>query len=146
MKVKIKRVDKSLPLPMYETTGSVGFDFLCRGNYTVPPKDIGRIPSNTIVEVPDGYTLLVALRSSTPVKKSLMMPHGIGVLDNDYCGEEDEILIQVYNFSDEPVEVKRGERIAQGVFVKTGRAEWEEVDKMLKESRGGLGSTDKNKG
>lgn len=81
------------------------------------------------------------MRSSTPAKKRLMKPHGIGILDNDYCGEEDEMIIQVYNFSDTAIEVKRGERIAQAMLVKTERAEWMEVDKMDEVSRGGFGST-----
>lgn len=143
MKVKIKRVDKSLPMPVYETAGSVGFDILCREDVTILPKKIGLIKSNLIVKVPEGYMLVIALRSSTPKKKSLLKPHGVGIVDNDYCGEGDEILVQVYNFSDEPVKLKRGEKIAQGVFVKTERATWEEVDKMRWPTRGGIGSTDK---
>jgi dUTP pyrophosphatase len=141
MKVKIKRVDKSLPLPVYETAGSVGFDILAREDITVPPKMIARIPSNFIVRVPDGYMLMIVPRSSTPVKKSLVMPHSIGILDNDYCGPNDEMLIQVYNFSEKSVRVIKGEKIAQGIFVKVGKAEWEEVGEMNEKSRGGFGST-----
>ncbi len=141
MKVQIKRVDKSLPLPVYETDGSVGFDIVCREDTIVQAKAIARIPGNVVVKVPEGYALVVALRSSTPMKKSLMKPHGIGIVDNDYCGNGDEILVQVYNFSDALVEVRRGEKIAQGVFVKVEKAEWEEVDEMNEKSRGGFGST-----
>ncbi|MEK6853775.1 MAG: dUTP diphosphatase, partial [Nanoarchaeota archaeon] len=67
-------------------------------------------------------------------------PHGIGVIDNDYCGEEDEIKVQVYNNSSNIAKVEKGERIAQGIFVKVDRFEWEETDKMGK-TRGGFGST-----
>lgn len=141
MKVEIKRVDKSLPLPVYETEGAVGFDIICREDTRILPKSIARIPGNLIVKVPNGYFLMVALRSSTPKKKSLIKPHGVGIVDNDYCGEGDEILVQVYNISEKPIEVKRGEKIAQGVLVKTERAEWEEVDEMDENSRGGFGST-----
>jgi len=141
MKVRIKRVDASLPLPVYETGGAVGFDILCREGTTIEPKSIGRIPGNVIVKVPEGYALVIALRSSTPKKKQLLCPHGIGVIDNDYCGPEDEVMVQVYNFSDQPAEVKRGEKIAQGMFVKVEKAEWEEAETMKGKSRGGLGST-----
>ena len=141
MKVKIKRVDKSLPLPVYETAGSVGFDILAREDVTVPSKMIARIPSNFIVQVPEGYMLMIVPRSSTPVKKSLVMPHSVGILDNDYCGPDDEMLIQVYNFSEKSVRVTKGEKIAQAVFVKVAKAEWEEVDDISKNSRGGFGST-----
>ena len=117
MHVKIKRIDKDLPLPKYETDGSVGFDILARENTTVEAKGLGLIPGNIVVEVPKGYMLLVASRSSTPRKKGLLTPHGIGIIDHDYCGPEDEIKVLVYNFLDEEVDIRRGEKIAQGVFV-----------------------------
>ena len=145
MKVRIKRVDSSLPLPMYETAGSVGFDIVCRADTTIAPKSIGRVPGNVIVQVPEGYVLVVALRSSTPKKKQLLCPHGIGVIDNDYCGPEDELQVQVYNFSDQPVTIARGEKIAQGIFVKVDKAEWDETDSVNEKSRGGFGSTDANR-
>jgi dUTP pyrophosphatase len=143
MKVKIKRIDEGLPLPVYETDGSVGFDILAREDAVVPAGEIVLVPSNLIVEVPSGYMLVVASRSSTPRKKGLSQPHGFGIIDHDYCGPEDEIKIQVYNFSGIDVEVARGEKIAQGVFVRIDKFELEEISGDLREgSRGGFGSTD----
>jgi len=141
MKVKIKRIDKNLDLPVYETAGSVGFDFLAREETVVKDGEIVLIPANLIVEVPAGYMLIVASRSSTPRKKGLMQPHGFGIIDHDYCGPEDEIKIQVYNFTGKDVTVARGDKIAQGVFVHIDKFEWEEVDEIREESRGGFGST-----
>lgn len=143
MDVKIKRIDKSLPLPKYETNGSVGFDLLCRESAEIAPQEIALIPANVIVETPPGYMLMICMRSSTPRKIGLMMAQGLGIIDNDYCGEEDELKIQVYNFTDEPVTIERGSRIAQAIFVRVGTAEWNEVDQMTTPSRGGFGSTDK---
>lgn len=140
MKVKIKRLDKSVPLPVYQTAGSVGFDIHVRCDTIIPPKSVALVPGNIIVETPPGYMLVVALRSSTPRKKGLHKPHGIGVIDQDYSGDEDEIKIQVYNSTDTEVKVEKGERIAQGIFVKVDKFEWDEVDSMGK-SRGGFGST-----
>ena len=142
MKVKIKRLDKDLPLPQYETGGSVGFDLLCRESVTVAPQTVALIPANTIVETPPGYMLMVTLRSSTPRKRGLLIPHGVGVIDPDYCGEGDEIQIQIYNFTDQPVTVERGDKIAQAIFVRVDIAEWSEVSEMGSETRGGFGSTD----
>ncbi len=143
LRVGISRVDPSLPLPAYETPGAAGFDLLARVETTVAPGAIGRIPANVIVETPPGYMLLVAARSSTPGKKGLSVPHGIGVIDQDYCGPDDEILVQVYNFTAAPVTVARGERIAQGVFVRVDRAEWAETAAAGRPTRGGFGSTDR---
>lgn len=141
MKVRISRIDTTLPLPKYETGGSVGFDFLAREDTHIQPHEIALIPGNVIVEVPKSHMLLVSLRSSTPRKKGLLMPHGIGVIDHDYCGPKDEIKIQVYNFTDSPVTVSRGEKIAQGIFVHIEKFEFEEVDRIKDENRGGFGST-----
>ncbi|MCK5739702.1 dUTP diphosphatase [bacterium] len=144
MKVKIKRVDTTLPLPQYETHGSVGFDLVCRETCTVNGRSLALIPSNIIVETPPGYMLLLTLRSSTPRKKGLLKPHGVGVVDQDYCGPEDEIKIQVFNFREEAVTVERGEKIGQGIFVRINQVEWDETESMEKSSRGGFGSTDQS--
>lgn len=143
MKVKIKRVDKSLPLPKYETEGSVGFDLLCRETAEIAPKEIVLIPANIIVETPPGYMLMLSMRSSTPRKFGIMMAQGVGIIDTDYCGEEDEIKIQAYNFTDETVIIERGSRIAQAIFVRIATVEWHEVEQMQASSRGGFGSTDR---
>jgi dUTP pyrophosphatase len=141
MRVAITRVDPSLPLPHYATEGAAGFDFLCRVGMSIEPRSIARIPANVVVCVPQGHVLMVALRSGTPARKGLLFPGGIGVIDPDYCGPGDEIQIQVYNFTDEPVVVERGERIAQGILVPTVTCEWDEVSELSERSRGGFGST-----
>jgi len=138
--ITIKRIDKSLPLPTYATAGSVGFDLLCREDMEIAPHTISLIPSNVIVQIPPGYMLMIALRSSTPRRKGLLIPNGLGIIDQDYNGEGDEIMIQVYNFSDAMVQVKRGERIAQGLFIPVTQVAWNEVDTVGK-GRGGFGST-----
>jgi dUTP pyrophosphatase len=138
--VAITRIDTSLPLPTYATPGSVGFDLLCRELTEIAPRSLGLVPGNVIVHTPPGFMLLISLRSSTPRRKGLLIPHGIGVIDQDYCGEGDEIMLQIYNFRDEPVTVERGERIAQGLFVPITRATWTEVGEVG-QGRGGFGST-----
>ena len=141
MKVKIKRINTDLPLPIYETSGSVGCDLLCRESVTIAPHTVVLIPANVIIETPPGYMLMVTLRSSTPSRHGLLIPHGVGVIDQDYAGEDDEIKIQVYNFSGQPVTLERGDKIAQGIFVRVDKAEWLEVDKMESATRRGFGST-----
>ena len=141
LRVQIKRVDSTLPLPQHETPGAVGFDLFCREGVTVPPGAIRLIPTNVIVAVPPGYMLMVAARSSLPVKKGLMVSNGVGVIDQDYRGPEDEIRVQVLNFTDAPVEVARGERLAQGIFVRVAQVDWDEVEIVQAQTRGGFGST-----
>ncbi len=138
--VAIKRIDPDLPLPTYATAGSVAFDLYCREDIEIAPRTIGLVPANVIVQTPPGYLLLLTMRSSTPRRKGLLVPQGVGIIDQDYCGEGDELMVQAYNFRDEAVLVKRGERIAQGLFIPVARAVWNEVDEVGK-GRGGFGST-----
>jgi len=143
MIVRIVRLDKSLPLPKFETTGAVAFDLIARIETVVPSKEIVLIPSNNIIDIPQGYALVVAPRSSTPRKTGLIFPHSIGIIDQDYCGPEDEIMIQVYNPDTRDVVIKRGDKIAQGMFVRVDKAEWEETEEVKNINRGGFGTTDK---
>src|SRR2546430_6493565 len=140
LQVMIKRIDKDLPLPTYATAGSVGFDLLCREDTESAPRTIELIPSNVIVRIPQGYMLMLTLRSSTPLRKGLLIPNGLGIIDQDYCGEGDELKVQVLNFREEAVLVKRGERIAQGIFIPVTWGRWNEV-RWLGQGRGGFGST-----
>jgi dUTP pyrophosphatase len=139
MKVSIKRVDKSLPLPDYQSPGAVAFDLYSRIDAVIKSKTLERLPTNVIIAIPDGYMLEIKDRSSTLKKKGLLV--STGYIDNDFCGEEDEILLQVYNITEDDVVIEKGERIGQGVFIKVDKSEWEEVDEMSNKSRGGFGST-----
>jgi len=140
-KVKIKRIDKTLALPVYETNGAVGFDLLARETTRIPAKTLALVPGNLVVAIPEGYMLALTSRSSTPRKKGLLTPHGFGTIDQDYCGNNDELLVQVYNFTDTETIVERGEKVAQGVFVRIDRFDFEEVDDMQSTDRGGFGTT-----
>src|SRR3989344_436838 len=142
MKVKIKLIDPTLPLPTYQTAGSVAFDLYARQTTIVKPWIPTIIPANIILQVPPGYFLMLASRSSTPIKKHLMVANGIGVIDEDYNGDTDEIGVQVLNFSQEDVVIEKGERIAQALLVKIAKVEdFEEVVSINEKSRGGFGST-----
>lgn len=141
MKTKIKRIDPSVPLPGYHTSESAGFDIAASEDMTVPAGAVAKIPTGLVIAAPKGHFLLIAARSSLPLKKGLMMANGIGVVDPDYAGPSDQVHIIVYNFTKEPVEVKKGERLAQGIFLKSEQAAWEEVDEIRKNDRGGIGST-----
>lgn len=141
MKVQIKRIDQELPLPKYETKGSVGFDLLARETVTIAPGELKLIPNNIIVGTPAGYMFMLANRSSTPMKKGLMVANGVGIIDLDYCGPQDEVKTLVYNFTKEAVMIERGTKVSQGIFVRVDQGEWEEVLEVHPESRGGFGST-----
>jgi len=142
MKIKIKRFDRELPIPKHQTKGAAAFDLIARETTKIAPRTIGYVPLNIAVETPYGHFLLVAARSSTH-KRGLLPAHGIGIGDPDYRGDGDEYKMPLLNFTDLPVTVERGERIAQGTFVKYAKVSWKEVKKLGNKSRGGFGSTGK---
>jgi dUTP pyrophosphatase len=138
--VRIRRLDPTTPLPSYQTADAAGFDLAASEEVCVPPGEVRLIPTGLVIEVPHGMFLGIFARSSTPLKRGLMVANGVGVVDPDYAGPEDEIKIQVLNFTREEVVVRRGDRIAQGIFLPVMRAEWQEGD-TRPVSRGGFGST-----
>jgi dUTP pyrophosphatase len=140
--VRIRRLDPSVPLPEYQTRGAAGFDFTAAAEVTIPPHAIALVPTGLVIEVPAGHFLGVFARSSTPLKRGLMVANGVGVIDQDYCGPRDEVKIQVLNFTDQPVRVAKGDRLAQGLFLPVARVEWKEsTDDWQADSRGGFGAT-----
>jgi dUTP pyrophosphatase len=141
MQVKIKRIDKTLPLPEFKTKGACAIDVYARKTITILPHSLGFIPSNIIIEVPEGYVGLLASRSSTPRKKGLHIPHGMGIMDQDFCGDKDEYIMQVYNPSNNLITIQRGERIGQVCFVKIDKPQFIEVETMENKNRGGFGTT-----
>jgi dUTP pyrophosphatase len=141
--VRIHRLDSSIPLPRYETSGAAGFDLAAAAEMMVGPGEVALVPTGLVIEVPSGHFLGVFARSSTPLKRGLMVANGVGVVDSDYCGPQDEIKIEVVNFTRSPVAIHRGDRLAQGVIIPYGRAEWQELDAPRKETRGGFGATDR---
>jgi dUTP pyrophosphatase len=69
------------------------------------------------------------------------MANGVGIMDPDFSGDEDEYKAIYYNFSDQPVIIEQGERIAQGLIIKREEVTWQEVDRMENKTRGGFGTT-----
>jgi len=141
MRISISRIDKTLPMPQYHSEGAAAFDLYSRTDVTIAPGEIVLVPTNLIVATPPGHMLLVTLRSSTPRRKGLSHPAGIGVVDSDYRGPKDEVMVQVQNISGTPVVVERSERIGQAMVIATPRLEFEEIDQPDAPSRGGFGST-----
>jgi dUTP pyrophosphatase len=140
--VRIHRLHPDVPLPRYETGGAAGFDLAASEDVVVAPGGLALVPTGLVIEVPQGHLLGIFARSSTPLRRGLMVANGVGVIDQDYCGPKDEVKVQVLNFTQSPVTVARGDRIAQGLFLPVARVEWEETDGAPRSgSRGGFGAT-----
>jgi len=141
MTLRVTRIHPDAELPAYQTGDAAGFDLASVANVTVEPGRVGLIPTGLVIQVPFRMFLGIFARSSTPLKRGLMVANGVGVVDSDYCGPADEVKVQVINVTDAPVLVKRGDRIAQGIVLPAPRVAWQEVDEVEQPTRGGFGST-----
>jgi dUTP pyrophosphatase len=141
LNARIKRLRPDVLLPVYHTPESAGFDLAASEDVTVQPGEVKLVPTGLVIEVPPGHFLGVFARSSTPLKRGLMVANGVGVVDPDYSGPADEVKIEVVNFTQKAVELKKGDRIAQGIFVPCRQVEWSEVGEIKANSRGGFGAT-----
>ena len=141
MRLKIRRLDSTIPLPPYATSEAAGFDLAAAHDLQVAPGQIALVRTGLVIEVPTGFFLAIFARSSTPLKRGLMVANGVGIIDPDYCGPHDEVMVQVLNISGAEVRVKRGDRRAQGVVLPAPRVVWQEVDDLREVTRGGFGAT-----
>src|SRR5688572_18606173 len=141
MRLKIKRLDPGVGLPEPATAGAAGFDLASAVDVVIPPHQIRLVGTGLVIAVPDGHFLGIFARSSTPLKRGLMVANGVGVVDADYSGPRDEIKVQLLNLTNETVTVTRGDRLAQGIVLPAPAVTWEEVSEMAVPTRGGFGST-----
>jgi dUTP pyrophosphatase len=128
-------------MPAYATAGAAAFDLAAAAAVDVPPRGIALVPTGLVVQVPEGCFLAILARSSTPLKRGLMIANSIGVVDSDYCGPADEVKIQVLNITDAPVHVAAGDRLAQAMVLAAPRVTFVEASFVERPSRGGFGST-----
>ena len=142
MKIRVKRFDKDLPLPEYKTAGAAAMDCYAREQTIVESKSVAYVPVNVALKLPRGHFVLLVARSSLH-KRGLVLANGIGIGDEDFSGETDEYKAALYNLTDTPVQIEKGERLAQMMVLPFDRVEWEEVDSLDTESRGGFGTTGK---
>ena len=130
-----------MSLPAYGTSEAAGFDLAASADITIAPHSIALVPTGLVIEVPSGHFLAIFARSSTPLKRGLMVANGVGIVDPDYSGPNDEVMIQLLNFTDAEVQVRRGDRLAQGIILPVPRITWNEVTALRDTTRGGFGAT-----
>ncbi len=141
MKAKITKIIADIELPQYHTKESAGFDIAAGEDVVIQPGEVAKVRSGLVIEAPEGYFLMLTCRSSLSSKKGLHLANGVGTIDRDFSGPEDEFRIILHNFTDHEVVVAKGERLVQGIFLPIQQVEWEEVTHIREVSRGGIGST-----
>lgn len=117
-------------------------DCVARTDVTIEPGKVGYVPLNVALKPPAGHFVLLAARSSLH-KRGLIVANSIGIGDEDFSGDADEYQAALFNFTDAPVEIKRGERTMQMLLLPFDRVTWSEVAHLDDQNRGGFGTTGK---
>lgn len=140
MNIKIKRFDKSLPLPEYKSEGAVALDLYSKEDIEIEPGKIVLIPLNVAIEIPKEYFILLVNRSST-YKLGITCVNGVGIGDYDYCGNDDEYKFPALNYTKDTVKIEKGTRCCQMLIIPIKKVNVTEVDYLENKNRGGFGTT-----
>ena len=138
MKLKIKRLTETAILPRYALPSDAGMDIFSDEDVIIQPKARGFVKTGIAMEFEPGYVALIWDKSGLALKKGIKTM--AGVIEHTYRGE---IGIVLYNTGEEPLEIKRGDKVAQMLFQPIISAEVEEVEELTESIRGegGFGST-----
>lgn len=141
VKEEMRKTKGEVTLPTRGSKVSAGYDFYSPVDIMLKPNEKTCVWSDVKAYMQEGEVLLLFVRSSIGIKKGLALSNGTGVIDADYysnSSNDGNIGIALYNYSDKIVEIKKGERICQGVFVPFLEADNGNTDKKRV---GGIGST-----
>ena len=144
VKVLIKKLDSSVKLPEYKTSGASGMDLIAflKNPVNIKPKKSSLIPTGLSVAFSERYEIQIRPRSGLAAKKNISVLNTPGTIDSDYRGE---IKVIIYNHGNSDFVVNNGDRIAQMILIPVFKMELEETDKLPETVRGadGFGSTGK---
>lgn len=138
--VLIQRLDPDLPLPNYAHPGDAGADLYARVDVTLAPGERVSVPTGIAIALPGGYVGLVHPRSGLAARHGVGMVNAPGVIDAGYRGE---IAVLLINHGNAPVQLSRGDRIAQLLVQQVATMRLHEVSTLPGSHRadGGFGSS-----
>src|SRR3954471_9305652 len=125
--LRLREHGDPLPLPQYMTADAAGMDVYAdvTEDLTLPPLGRVLIPTGFALALPAGFEAQVRPRSGLALRSGLTILNAPGTIDADY---RDEVQILMINLGDQPVQIKRGDRIAQLVVAPVTRVRWQEVE------------------
>ena len=139
--VQILRLDPDLPLPAYAHPGDAGADLVSAIDVRLAPGERVVVPTGIALALPEGYVAFVQPRSGLAARHGVSIVNTPGTVDAGYRGEIKVLLVN--HDRTEPVELRRGDRVAQLVVQRFERARFVAVDELPDSARGagGYGST-----
>lgn len=141
--LNILRLTETAIIPTRATNGSAGYDLYAdiKDSITIMPNKCEKISTGICIEISE-YSIvgLVYPRSGLATKFGIILSNCVGVIDSDYRGE---IIVSLWNTSDIPYTIRKGDRMAQLVLTPILTPELNEVSKLSQTVRGdgGFGST-----
>jgi dUTP pyrophosphatase len=141
VEVLLTRLDPGVPVPSYATPGDAGADLVTTTDVVIAPGERTIVGTGVAIALPEGYAAFVHPRSGLAARVGLSVVNTPGTIDSGYRGE---IRICLINHDlREPIELRRGDRIAQLVVQRVEHAVFREVDELTDSQRGagGYGST-----
>lgn len=141
IRLAIQQLDPDLPLPRYAHPGDAGLDLYSSRDLTLQPGERDVVQTGVAVAIPEGYVGLVHPRSGLAARSGVSMVNAPGTIDAGYRGEVKVILIN--HDLHKPVDISRGDRIAQLVIQQVEVVQVEHVAELPRSARGtgGFGST-----
>ena len=144
VKVLIKKLDQSVKLPIYKTTGASGMDLMAfiKQPIKLAPNSSCLVPTGLSVAFSEDYEVQIRPRSGLAAKHSITVLNTPGTIDSDYRGE---IKIILFNHGSEEFKINNKDRIAQMILAPVLKIDLEETDSLPDTVRGkdGFGSTGK---
>ena len=115
-----KHADKEIKMPVRATKHSAGYDMYSPVDVTIQPNTMQMIWTDVKAQFEQDEVLLLCVTSGMG-KYGIMLANTLGVIDSDYYsnqGNDGNLGFRLYNFSDKPYEIKAGDKIGQGIFMK----------------------------
>ena len=144
VKVLIKKLDQSVELPIYKTTGASGMDLMAfiKQPIKLAPNRSCLVPTGLSIAFPEDYEVQIRPRSGLAAKHNITVLNTPGTIDSDYRGE---IKIILFNHGSEEFKINNKDRIAQMILTPVLKIDLEETDNLPDTVRGkdGFGSTGK---
>jgi dUTP pyrophosphatase len=139
--VRITRLDPSLPLPAYAYPGDAGLDLRAAADCVLKPQERACIPTGLKLAIPEGYAGFVQPRSGAAARQGLSLVNAPGLIDSQYRGEL--VVIAVNLDATTPIDIRRGDRIAQLVILPVPQVALQEVATLEETERSekGFGSS-----
>jgi dUTP pyrophosphatase len=141
VRLEVRRLDPGLPLPRYASEGDAGLDLFAAEDASLEPGERVAIPTGIAVAIPDGHAGFVHARSGRALKEGLALVNAPGLIDSGYRGEIKVIVVNLDPRS--PIDIRRGDKIAQLVVQPVATVDPLLVDELPPSDRGegGFGST-----